>query len=254
QPSQRVNLWSYRLEHASPGHRLGRDVPYVDDPAAPGGQRLNRAAFVNPLGDASGNPLRQGTLGRNALRGFAMSQVDLAVRRDAPLGGGVNPQLRAEAFNLFDQVSVGLPTNTLGSGLFGQATRTLASSLGAGGVAGGGFSPLYQLSMSRSKARRAVSIRSSATTSTGSPAKPCATRSGTPTRDGSRWRSATTRRSCRSGWATMERGSSWQWSMNRNLDISVCPACAGAPGAGARGGGAAGWRGGGGGGSARGWP
>ena len=122
----------------------------MDDPAAPGGQRLNRAAFVNPLGDASGNPLRQGTLGRNGLRGFAMNQLDLAVRRDIPIGEKMNVQLRAEAFNLFNRVSFGLPTNTLNSGLFGQPTKTLASSLGQGGVAGGGFSPLYQVGGPRS--------------------------------------------------------------------------------------------------------
>jgi hypothetical protein len=62
----------------------------------------------------------------------------------------VKVQLRAEAFNLFNQVSFGQPTNTLSSGLFGQPTRTLASSLGAGGVAGGGFSPLYQIGGPRS--------------------------------------------------------------------------------------------------------
>jgi hypothetical protein len=123
---------------------------YVDDDTVPGGRRFNRAAFAPPPVDADDNPLRQGTLGRNALRGFAMSQVDLAVRRDIPLSGGVNVQLRVEAFNLFNQVNFGAPTNALSSGLFGQATRALATSLGAGGVAGGGFSPLYQVGGPRS--------------------------------------------------------------------------------------------------------
>jgi hypothetical protein len=123
---------------------------YVDDPTVPGGQRFNKAAFAAPPLDASGNPLRQGTLERNALRGFAMSQVDLAIRRDIPVSGGVNVQLRAEVFNLFNQVSFSAPTNNLSSGLFGQPTKTLASGLGAGGVAGGGFSPLYQVGGPRS--------------------------------------------------------------------------------------------------------
>jgi len=79
-----------------------------------------------------------------------MSQLDLAVRRDIPLGGGVNVQLRVEAFNLFNQVNFAQPTNALSSGLFGQPTKTLASGLGAGGVAGGGFSPLYQVGGPRS--------------------------------------------------------------------------------------------------------
>jgi hypothetical protein len=123
---------------------------YVDDDTVPGGWRFNRAAFTPPPVDAAGNPLRQGTLERNALRGFPMSQIDLAVRRAIALGRGTNLQLRAEIFNLFNQVSFGAPTNTLSSGLFGQATRTLSSSLGAGGVAGGGFSPLYQVGGPRS--------------------------------------------------------------------------------------------------------
>ena len=123
---------------------------YVDDATVPGGWRFNRAAFVAPPLDASGQPLRQGTLQRNALRGFAMSQVDLAVHRDIPIHGGVRAQLRVESFNLFNQVSFGAPTNALSSGLFGQATRTLANSLGAGGIVGGGLNPLYQVGGPRS--------------------------------------------------------------------------------------------------------
>jgi len=122
----------------------------VDDSTVPGGQRFNRAAFAPPPLDASGNPLHQGTSDRNALRGFGMSQVDLAVRRDIRFGGGMNLLLSAEAFNLFNQLNFGLPTNTLSSGLFGQPTQTLAPSLAAGGVAGGGFSPLYQVGGPRS--------------------------------------------------------------------------------------------------------
>src|SRR5215813_375014 len=126
-------------------------IPFnLNDPSVPGGRRYNRAAFTAPPLDASGNPLRQGTLGRNALRGFGMNQLDLAVRRDIPIGENMNVQLRAEAFNVFNHVSFGPPTNTLNSGLFGQPTKTLASSLGAGGVAGGGFSPLYQVGGPRS--------------------------------------------------------------------------------------------------------
>ena len=123
---------------------------YVDDPAVPGGRRFNRAAFVAGPLDANGNPFRQGTLGRNALRGFPMSQVDLAVRRDIPIRGGVRLQVGAEAFNLFNQASFDSPVRTLNSGLFGQATRSLASGFGGGGITGGGLSPLYQVGGPRS--------------------------------------------------------------------------------------------------------
>jgi hypothetical protein len=127
------------------------DVPvYVADKAVAGGRRFNTAAFVAPPAGTDGNPVRQGTLGRNALRAFPMSQVDLAVRRQVRLHGAMNMELGIEAFNLFNQVSFGPPVNTLSSGLFGQAVRTLSSSFGAGGITGGGLSPLYQLGGPRS--------------------------------------------------------------------------------------------------------
>jgi hypothetical protein len=122
---------------------------YVYDEALPGGRGFNRAAFVAPPNDATGNPLRQGTLGRNALRGFAMWQVDIAVHRNIRMGG-VDLQLRVESFNVFNRTSFAQPTNAMSSGIFGQPSRTLASGLGAGGVVGGGLSPLYQVGGPRS--------------------------------------------------------------------------------------------------------
>lgn len=122
---------------------------YVEDATLPGGRGFNRAAFVAPPMDASGNPQRQGTLQRNALRGFSMNQVDLAVHRDIRLSG-MAIQLRVESFNLFNRASFAQPTNSMSSGLFGQPTRTLAFGLGAGGVVGGGLSPLYQVGGPRS--------------------------------------------------------------------------------------------------------
>jgi len=122
---------------------------YVDDPALPGGRGFNRAAFTTVPVDTNRNPLRQGTLSRNALRGFAMSQVDLAVQREVRLSRAA-VQLRLEAFNVFNRATFAQPTNAISSSLFGQPTRTLASGLGAGGVAGGGLNPLYQVGGPRS--------------------------------------------------------------------------------------------------------
>src|SRR6185437_16686694 len=45
----------------------------------PGGRAINPAAFASPPTDSSGNPVRQGDLGRNALRGFGAVQWDFAV-------------------------------------------------------------------------------------------------------------------------------------------------------------------------------
>lgn len=73
---------------------------------AVGGRAFNRApvagtefeygAFRVPV------EIRQGTLGRNALRGQPLRQVDLTLRRTFNLSERLNLQLRAEAFNVFN--------------------------------------------------------------------------------------------------------------------------------------------------------
>jgi len=111
--------------------------PYQDDPNAPGGRIVNRAAFSTPPGT------EQGTVGRNTLRGLPLIQVDLAVRRRIRLTHGVALQLRAEAFNLFNRPNFGLPERDLTSPFFGRPTQMLGRSLG-------GLSALYQLGGPRS--------------------------------------------------------------------------------------------------------
>jgi hypothetical protein len=115
---------------------------YLDDPTAPGGKRINRDAFVLPSG-------RQGTLRRNALRGFRFSQLDVALRRRISLGERLDLQLRAEVFNVLNHPNFGDPVSDLSSNLFGQSIQMLSRSLGAGGV-NGGLSPLYQVGGPRS--------------------------------------------------------------------------------------------------------
>ncbi|HXG92142.1 MAG TPA: carboxypeptidase regulatory-like domain-containing protein [Blastocatellia bacterium] len=114
---------------------------YIADPTVAAGKRLNPAAFtVPPIG-------QQGTLGRNAVRGFPLSQLDFSVRRKFPLGEQFNLQLRADLFNAFNHPNFGAPVGFVGSPLFGQATRMLGSDL-SGGV--GSLSPLYQVGGPRS--------------------------------------------------------------------------------------------------------
>jgi len=120
------------------------NVPlYLNDPNAPGGKVINRAAFAVPKAS------RQGTLGRNALRGFPLFQTNFSLRRRLKLSEQINLQLRAEVFNLFNHPIFADPVGDLGSGLFGQASSTLGRSLGGGG-SNGGLSPLYQLGGPRS--------------------------------------------------------------------------------------------------------
>ncbi|HET8671597.1 MAG TPA: TonB-dependent receptor, partial [Candidatus Saccharimonadales bacterium] len=118
--------------------------PYIFEDNAPGGKRLNRAAFVIPTA------ARQGTLGRNSLRSFPVSQLDLAVRRQFNLADRVNFQLRAEFFNIFNHPNFADPVTSLDNvAQFGQSIQMLGTSLGSGG-AQGGFSPLYQIGGPRS--------------------------------------------------------------------------------------------------------
>jgi hypothetical protein len=122
---------------------------YIDDPNAAGGRRFNRAAFVAPPAG------RQGTLGRNVLRGFPLYQTDLTLRRQFNLTERVNLQFKAEFFNLFNHPNFADPganfdrANDVNSALFGQSTQMLGRGLGSSG-ASGGFSPLYQIGGPRS--------------------------------------------------------------------------------------------------------
>lgn len=118
---------------------------YIFSSAFPGGKEFNPAAFSNIAAGAG----RQGTLGRNALRGFPLSQLDFTVRRKVNLTERLSLQFRAEFFNLLNQPNFGDPVNNLSSSLFGHSTQMLASSLGTGGI-NGGFSPLYQVGGPRS--------------------------------------------------------------------------------------------------------
>jgi Ca-activated chloride channel family protein len=127
---------------------LGGVPLYVADPEASGGRRLNPEAFA--LHDTS----RQGTLGRNALRGFPFYRLDVALRRQFNFGDEVNLQLRAEAFNLLNRPNFDDPLSTLALLGAGGATETprlqryfgrslAARGSGGWGARAGGFGPLY---------------------------------------------------------------------------------------------------------------
>jgi hypothetical protein len=120
---------------------------YIDDPTAPGGKRLNRDAFaIPPTVQAPG---RQGSLGRNGVRGFPFWQMDLSLRRQFNFNERVNLQLRAESFNVFNHPNFADPNGNINSGLFGRSTQMLSRGLGSGGSLGG-FSPIYQIGGARS--------------------------------------------------------------------------------------------------------
>ena len=85
---------------------------WIADPNVAGGKRINKAAFAIPT------TARQGDLGRNALRGFGATQVDLTLRRQFHLRERLSLQARADLFNIFNHPNFGPPTNYLSSPLF----------------------------------------------------------------------------------------------------------------------------------------
>jgi hypothetical protein len=126
-------------------------------PVCPGGKGFNPAAFTDPpFNPVTLVPLRQGTLSRNALRGFGATQWDFAVHRDFPIHESIKLQFRAEMFNVLNHPNFGPPSNLFTSPQFGGptpnfglSTQMLASSLDQN-PGGGGFSALYQIGGPRS--------------------------------------------------------------------------------------------------------
>jgi hypothetical protein len=116
----------------------------------PGGKAINSAAFKAPPSNSSGSPLRQGDLGRNALRGFGATQWDFAVHREFAIHEALKVQFRAEMFNLLNHPNFGRPDPDLLDQTFGRSTQMLGQSLNGNNLGGGAFSPLYQIGGPRS--------------------------------------------------------------------------------------------------------
>jgi hypothetical protein len=102
----------------------------------PGGKAINPLAFTTATSGLGNAP-------RNFARGFGAWQMDLAVRRDFPIHERLKLQFRAEAFNVFNHPNFGTINSNFGQPTFGQATATLAQSLGV-------LNPLYQMGGPRS--------------------------------------------------------------------------------------------------------
>ena len=139
---------------------------YLFGPQYPGGRSLNNTLgagsggcpsgsqsvgpFCPPPTDANGNLLRQGDLGRNALRGFGAAQWDFAVHREFPIREQLKLQFRAEVFNILNHPNFGAPVGDISLPNFGLSTQMLGRSLDVGNQGGGSFSPLYQIGGPRS--------------------------------------------------------------------------------------------------------
>ncbi len=116
--------------------RVAAEPLYLDDPGAPGGRRINAAAFSIPSS-------QQGDLARNSLRGFGAWQVDVSLRRELALGARLRAHLRADVFNVLNHPNFFNPENNLTNPSFGEPTQMLARGLR-------GLDPLYQIGGPRS--------------------------------------------------------------------------------------------------------
>jgi hypothetical protein len=117
----------------------------------PGGKAFNPGAFTDPPFDTTGNPIRQGDLGRNSLRGFGAWQWDLAAHRNFRITESVKLQFRAEMFNILNHPNFAPPVGDISNATqFGISQQTLGQYLGGGNIGRGGFSPLYQIGGPRS--------------------------------------------------------------------------------------------------------
>jgi hypothetical protein len=116
---------------------------WVGDPSAPGGRRLNPSAFSAP---ASG---QQGTLGRNAIYGNGLTQIDASLHRTYLLFREIGLEVGLNIFNVLNHPEFADPVAFLSSPWFGQSTSMQNLMLGTG-TPNTGMPPLFQTGGSRS--------------------------------------------------------------------------------------------------------
>jgi hypothetical protein len=116
---------------------------WIADPSVPGGSRLNPAAFSLP------HNMAQGDLGRNAITGFGMYQVDLALHRQFRVSEHLGLDARLEGFNALNHSNFGDPMRYLASPLFGQSGSMLNLMMGNGSP-NSGLAPALQVGGPRS--------------------------------------------------------------------------------------------------------
>jgi hypothetical protein len=116
---------------------VGGQPLWVYSASLPGGRALNPAAFVAAPADVQGN------LGRNAITGFGMNQLDLSLRREWVFREHRALQVRVEAFNALNHANFADPIPYLSSPLFGQSSSMLNMMLGTGSP-GSGLAPIFQ--------------------------------------------------------------------------------------------------------------
>jgi hypothetical protein len=80
---------------------------------------------------------------KEMLRGFGVSQLDVALHRQFNFTERLNAQLKVEVFNAFNHANFADPQGNVSNSLFGRTTQLLNRGLG-------GLGPLYQIGGPRS--------------------------------------------------------------------------------------------------------
>lgn len=142
-----IPLYLYGRQYPG-GKAINGTVGAVSGGCPDGSQSVG--PFCPPPTDSDGNPLRQGNLGRNALRAFGLTQWDFAVHRDFPIRESLTLQFRAEMFNLLNHPNFAPPSNDITADQFGLSNQMFGQYLGGRSLGAGGFSALYQVGGPRS--------------------------------------------------------------------------------------------------------
>jgi len=116
---------------------------WINDPGAAGGRRLNPAAFSLPPAGA------QGTLGRNAIYGNGMTQLDSSLHRAFSSFRGTSLEISFSIYNVLNHRAFSDPVPFLSNPLFGQSTSMQNLMLGSG-TPNTGLPPLFQTGGPRS--------------------------------------------------------------------------------------------------------
>lgn len=121
------------VQGAQPRPNLVPGQPiWIYSSSAPGGRSLNPLAFsVPPAGT-------QGSEGRNDIRGFGLTQVDLSLARKFVLTDRFNLQFRTDAFNLLNHPNFTNPLGLIGASPIFLSSRSMLNQ----GL--GGLNPLFQ--------------------------------------------------------------------------------------------------------------
>jgi hypothetical protein len=119
----------------------GVNIYLHSQPGALGGWALNPATFTGLVGDgrtppgtipvdANGNPLRQGTLGRNFIHGPNFWNLNMAVQRNFAVYESLRLIFRVEAFNILNHANAGGIDTCLCDSTFGFSNNGTQSTIG----------------------------------------------------------------------------------------------------------------------------